>query len=129
MMNENELNRLEHRLRSWRPRRPSPALEWRLFGVPARLAAQTARLVGWLAPAVACVWVTFLCLNSGNAVFRPEPEMPPALIISSNENNPLGASAFTEWGQNAPRPAILKWTNSGNSPFLNDFKSLRKSTN
>jgi anti-sigma-K factor RskA len=65
-MNLNDLNSFETRMRSWTPRRPSPALEARLFGAssvaPAGSGARR-QLAGWgwLAPA-ACVAVLALQL-------------------------------------------------------------------
>lgn len=122
------MNSLERQLRSWRPRRPSPTLEWWLFLSPARLAAQTARLVGGLAPVTACVWLAILSLNSGNAVFSANGTTPLAAMTSSNQSCFFGASGFEERGQNAPRPAILKWTNAGNSTFIGTFTPFRTIT-
>ena len=65
-MTENEIKSLENQLRSWRPRRPSAALKWRLFLPPSRNA--TARWLGWLTPAAACAWLVVLSLDSGNGV-------------------------------------------------------------
>lgn len=44
---------LEARLRSWKLRRPRPALERRLFG----RASATLWRAGWLAPAAAAAWL------------------------------------------------------------------------
>ena len=64
-----EMNSLETRLRSWRPRRPSARLKRRHFsarpGAPRR---NVAWLLGWLAPAAACVLLTVLALNSDNGL-------------------------------------------------------------
>lgn len=71
-MNEmNEWDALETRLRCWEPRRPSPALERRLFRrVPAGL--KPVMMAGWLAPAAACLVFAGLILN------QQKPGSPPS---------------------------------------------------
>ena len=71
-MNENEMKPMETRLRSWRPRRPSATLKWRLLLARAAHGARVAnmprmmRVAGWLTPATACALLTLLILNSEN---------------------------------------------------------------
>ena len=52
-----DMNTLEEQLRSWKPRRPLPKIEQRLFG--ARYFSITLpRLAGILTPTMACLMVT-----------------------------------------------------------------------
>lgn len=96
-----------------------------MFLSPAQCAAQTARLVGWLAPVAAGVWLAFMSLDSGSAIPRPGPGMPLTAMLSSNRSYMIYAPAFEERGQNAPLPAIFKWTNAGNSTSIFGFKPSR----
>ena len=57
-MNENEMKSLENRLRSWRPRRASATLRWRLFLARAASVPRMMRLPGRLTPTTACALVT-----------------------------------------------------------------------
>ncbi len=66
-MDENEMKSLESRLRSWRPRRASATLKWRLFLARATNVPRMIRVAGWLTPATACALLTMLVLNSENA--------------------------------------------------------------
>ena len=67
-MNENEMKSLETRLRSWRPRRVSATLRWRLFLARGpRNMTRMMRIAGWLTPATACALLTILVLDSENA--------------------------------------------------------------
>jgi hypothetical protein len=90
-MNPNESNSLESRMRSWTPRRPSPALEARLFaGAPARRRPGW----GWLAP-VACVFVLALQLAGSGASrsLAPGGLAPAGLAGLSLSNHSLTAYA------------------------------------
>jgi hypothetical protein len=106
---------LEDQLRSWRPRRPSATLKWRLFSAPSR--NSTARFLGWLTPAAACAWLAVLNLGSGNGIHSTGRHAPMIAMISSN---PICVSywpGFAQRGENAPVPAIFRWTNTGSSTF------------
>jgi hypothetical protein len=74
----NETNPLETQLRSWRPRRPSGRLKRRLFGIS--LLPRAGWIVGSLAPAAACLLMTF-------SIYNPRPivsgVMPPNLCWSN----------------------------------------------
>ena len=59
---------LETRLRSWRLRRPSATLKWRLFLARVASVPRMMRVASWLTPATACALLTLLILNSENAV-------------------------------------------------------------
>src|SRR5689334_2253963 len=85
-MNENEMKSLENRLRSWRPRRPSATLEWRLL--LARLASvpRMIRVVGWLTPATACALLALLAVNPQNAMPVGGYRSPSILAMLSNQN-------------------------------------------
>lgn len=58
---------LETRLRPWKPRRPRPALERRLFGRASGRPGATLWRAGWLAPAAAGVWLAGLLVNPPGA--------------------------------------------------------------
>ena len=113
---------LEDQLRSWRPRHPSATLKWRLFLTPSR--SSTARFLGWLTPAAACVWLAVLNLDSGAGISSAGRHAPMMAMISSN---PICASywpGYAERGENAPIPAIFKWTNTGVSTSTIGFAPI-----
>lgn len=81
------MDSLEAQLRFWTLRRPSAALERRLFRrAPAR--PGRTKLVGWLAPAAACLLFVGVILNPRAAA--PFPGSPPSggmlALILSNQN-------------------------------------------
>ena len=79
-----ETNPLETQLRSWRPRRPSTRLKWRLFGFS--FGSGRAWMVGTLAPATACIMLTLGALGSHGGIG----------ISSSSAINGLVASNWNE---------------------------------
>lgn len=124
IMTENNMKSLEDQLRSLPPRRPSATLKWRLFLAPSR--SSTARFLGWLTPAAACVWLAVLNLDSGHSISSAGRRAPMIAVISSN---PICASYWPGCagrGENAPIPAIFKWTNTGSSTSTIDFTLFPK---
>src|SRR5258708_21166754 len=62
-----EFDNLEARLRSWKPRQPSPAIKQNLFGSPGSATALDAYsglgewfTLRWLAPAMACLVIALM---------------------------------------------------------------------
>lgn len=118
-MDENEMKSFENRLRSWRPRRPSPTLEWRLFRAPTRFALRSARWLGWLAPVAACAWLAVLGLDSESAVsggIHP----PSILALASNQSYTVFATS-RQSVQNNPSLFTSDWTNRSNSGSIPHF--------
>jgi hypothetical protein len=119
-----ETDSLETRLRSWQPRRPSANLKRRLFAAPASLMPKLAWLLGSLAPATACVLLTFSVFNSENTghLLRHEPMTS---MILSNQNYAAYASDNFRESQNGLSSVTFDWTNrsgftSSIAPFLRD---------
>ena len=115
---------LEEQLHSWRPRRPSATLKWRLFWAPSRNAV--ARWVGWLTPAAACAWLALLSLDSGGSISTPSRLAPPMAMNSNNPSYAASLPGFQQRGENAPVPAIFRWTNTGSSTFNIGLAPFRK---
>jgi hypothetical protein len=110
-----EMDLLENRLRSWRPRRPSAALERRLFAAPFDLMPKMAWLFGSLVPAAACLLLTFSIFNSGNPGISMRHE-PMVGMILSNQNYAAYASDNFRNGQNNLSGVTFEWTNHNVSP-------------
>jgi hypothetical protein len=110
-----EMDSLENRLRSCPPRRPSANLKRRLFAAPARLLPKVAWLLGSLAPATACVLLTFSAFSPGNpgSLLRREPLMA---VILSNQNYAAYASDNFRGSQNSLFSVTFDWTNHGGFP-------------
>ena len=123
-MNENQMKSLEEQLRSWRPRRPSATLKWRLFLPSSRNTA--ARWLGWLTPTAACAWLALLSLNSGGGIPGPSRSSPMMAMNSNNLSYATSWQGFAQRGENAPVPAIFKWTNTGSSTFTIGLAPSRK---
>ena len=115
---------LEDQLHSWRPRRPSVTLKWRLFSAPS--SSSTARFLGWLTPAAACMWLALLSLDSGSGIAVPGHPTPMIAMISSNQSCGACWAEIAERGENAPIPAIIKWTNTGSSTSTIGFTPFLK---
>ena len=122
-----EMNLLEAQLRSWRPRRPSAALKRRLFASPVNRVPQMAWFVGWLVPATACVMLTFLMLNSGNAIPGQSLRRNPMVSSILSNQSPLGPALESPWkGQNELSSVTFDWTNrSGSTSSMPSFPRNR----
>ena len=119
-----EMDSLETRLRSWQPRRPSAKLKQRLFAAPASFMPKTLWLLGSLAPATACVLLTFSVFNSENTGSLLHHE-PVSAMILSNQNYAAYASDNFRGSQNGLSSVTFDWTNHGGftssmSPFSRD---------
>ena len=124
-MNENEMKSLENRLRSWRPRRPSATLKWRLLlarlsGVP-----RMVRIVGWLTPATACALLALLAMNPENAMPTGSSRSPSILALLSNQNYAVSMIS-RQSEQNNLSVFTSDWTNASNSGFTPTFTPVRK---
>jgi hypothetical protein len=115
-MNDDELKQLETKLRSWQPRRPSPALKWRLAVASGTFLHRTARLGGMLIPAAACLLLAILSFNANSAFSGAHIHTPLLAINSSNQNAEIYWPALDGSGENRPLPEIFKWTNASGSP-------------
>jgi len=122
------MNLLETQLRSWRPRRPSARLKWRLFASPARVMPQMAWFLGWLAPATACALLTLSVFNSGNSLPGNTSRHEPMVAMMLSNRYAAYVSGAFQSGQNDPPSVALDWTNrSGSASSMNSI--LRGGTN
>ena len=130
-MDENEMKSLESRLRSWRPRRPSATLKWRLFLARAAHGARVAniprmiRIAGWLTPTTACALLTLLVLNSENAVPARDHRLPSIMAMLSNQSYAVSMTS-RQSEQNNLSVFTFDWTNHSGSGFINGFPQFRK---
>ena len=124
-MNENEMKSLEDRLRSWRPRRPSATLKWRLFLAHAASVPRMIRLAGWLTPATACAVMTMLVLNSENAAPAGGSRQPFAMAMLSNQSYAVSVTS-RQSEQNNLSVFTFDWTNRSGSDSTIGFPQSRK---
>jgi len=123
-MNDDELKQLETKLRSWRPRRPSATLKFKLAVASGNLLPRAARFASWLVPATACVLLAVINLNSQNISGISHPTM--AGIILSNQNYAAFCGEWNAQGENSPSAHIFKWTNANVSMSNMRFTSFGK---
>lgn len=97
-----EMNDLEKQLLSWKPRRPSKALEERLFGVGAHAPAEALPdfRLSWLAPAALAMLLLCVLFNQryGAGLAGSPPAAPMVAMILSNQSAAafLGASSQSD---------------------------------
>jgi len=115
-MNDEDLKALETKVRSWQPRRPAPALKWKLIALSGRWLHRSARVGGLLLPAAACLLLAVLNINSNNAFPGAVIHHPLLEINSSNQNAEIYWPALDRNGENCPPSQIFKWTNTSSSP-------------
>ena len=118
---------LETRLRSWRPRRPSVTLKWRLFLARAASVPRMIRVAGWLTPATACALLTLLILNSENAVPAGVHRQPSIMAMMSNQSYAVFATS-RQSEQNNLSAFTFDWTNGSGSGSTLCFTPFRKPT-
>ena len=104
------MDSLENRLRSCPPRSPSARLKRRLFAAPSRLLPKTAWLLGTLAPATACVLLTFSAFNADNTGHLGRRDTMTAMIMS-NQNYAAYASDNFRGTENRLSAVTFDWTN------------------
>jgi hypothetical protein len=109
------MDSLENRLRSCQPRRPSAKLKRRLFAAPARFMSKTAWMIGSLAPAAACLILSFSAFNRENVVNLLRHEPLTAMILS-NQTYAAYASDNFRATQNSIFSVTFDWTNHGGFP-------------
>src|SRR5215510_14486052 len=112
-------NQLENRLRSWKPRRPSPGLRARLFPNATATAERHfswATALHWCAPAMAvlCLSTFILTRQPGNFV------VPSPLTLLSGDYVAAAPGDRNIW----PR-ATFEWTNSNGSTSTTGSLDLR----
>lgn len=120
-----EMDSLETRLHSWRPRRPSSGLKRRLFGSSANVLSGATKFLGWLAPVAACALLTLQVFNSGN-YNNPSRPMPAMAMVLSNQNYAAYAPDNFREAQNGLSSITFEWTNRSGStssiaPFSRDM--------
>ena len=116
---------LENRLRSWRPRRASATLNWRLFLARASSVPRMMRLAGWLTPTTACALLTLLVLNSENAAPAGVRQQPSILAMLSNQDYAVSMTS-RQSVQNNLSVYTFDWTNRSGSGFTSSFPQFRK---
>jgi len=118
---------METQLNSWQPRRPSAALERRLFATPLNFMPKMAWFVGWLLPATACALLTFSVFNSGNEIpGRSSSREPMAATMFSNQSYLVGLPDGFRKGQNDLSSVTIDWTNrSGSTSSMPSFPRNR----
>ena len=121
------MKELENRLRSWRPRRASATLKWRLFLARAANVPRMVRLAGWLTPATVCALLTMLILNSENAVPASGHRQPSIMAMMSNQSYAVFATS-RQSEQNNLSAFSFDWTNGSSSGSNLSFTPFRKQT-
>lgn len=121
----NETKELETQLRSWKPRRPSPRLERRLFG---RVAAPLCHpaLLRVLVPAAACLILTVAMLNPPQHDRNVTINDPAALMAASLSNQSFASYLPGSFQCEANRLDSFRWTNGGGISSLMHFVSPRR---
>jgi len=113
----NETNLSENQLRSWQPRRPSAALERRLFArvnPRLRLRIEITWAIRLLAPAAACLLVALSALHQGGALNRESYSSAPM-------TDPAGSNALATLTLNYHQPyndfsaLTFEWTKHSSS--------------
>lgn len=113
-----ETNSLEMQLRSWVPRRPSPALKERIFGKQTgpSVLQLTGLALRWLVPAAACALLAATVFNQENGMpisaTRHEPVMG---MIASNQSPVTSISNGLEQLGASFSPTNFEWTNRSDS--------------
>ena len=116
---------LENRLRSWRPRRASATLKWRLFLADTVNVPRMLRVAGWLTPTTACAMLTLLVLNSENAAPVGGHRQPAIMAMLSNQSYAVSMTS-RQSEQNNLSVFTFDWTNRSGSGFIGDFPQFRK---
>lgn len=107
-------NPLETQLRSWTPRRPSAALERRLFG-RARHHGGPRAVLGWLVPATACLLVACMSLNQQSRLSVAELSAGSNLVAVIMSNQSYAAYLPGSFQPQANRVDTFEWTNGSYS--------------
>jgi len=100
-MNENEMKSLETKLRSWRPRRPSAMLKFKLAAASGSWLPRAVRFASWLVPATACALLAVMNLNFGN-LSAGISSAPMTGMILSNQTYATCWLELHAQGENSP---------------------------
>lgn len=134
------MSSIEQRLESWAPRRPSRALERRIFGEPEARAgiggwAGYGPATAWLVPVTACAFALCLSLTPSGPRFAPMFANVAGLMVVPGRSNvtqlrtapvlPNPAAAPVHSAANCLQVASFTWTNllhahSTNASFSGD---------
>jgi hypothetical protein len=107
-----EANLSETQLRSWQPRKPAARLKQKIFSAPSH-AASAAWFWGGLAPATACLLLTFLAFNqtSNFSTDSMNRKLETTMIMSNQSCAAYVSGAQDE--QNHLAAVTFDWTNHG----------------
>lgn len=108
------MSTLGEQLRSWKPRRPSPKVEQRLFGAR-HFSITLPRLAGILTPTMACLMVTVSLWRQVGQPILHESEMQSAVMAMSLSNQSYAPYLATSFQPTANRLDTFEWTNRGYS--------------
>jgi hypothetical protein len=95
------------------PRRPSPAIKRRLFGAVTKASSSMIWFLGSLAPATACILLTFSMLNSRSGVSSGLHE-PMLAMVLSNQNCAAFETADSQNRENNWLSVTFDWTKGNN---------------
>lgn len=111
---------LEEQLRSWKPRRPSPALERRLF--PQRAAEYRSELLAWLVPATVCVAMVMMTSHQPENPAMAGETRESAMIPAAMSNQSYAPYLPGSFQSSANRLDTFEWTKAVN--FTSSIGSL-----
>src|SRR5437879_5820336 len=119
----NDMKELEAQLRSWTPRRPSPAIERKLFRagrrrqhLPSSESAPSAVRFAWLAPVTAALLLACIVLNQhGGPTPVGATNTPMVAMIMSNQSAAAYLPGSFQNGQNIITANSFEWTNGSRS--------------
>ena len=106
----NETKRLETKLHSWKPRRPSARLERRIFG-ESGITPGARALMRVLIPAAACVILTLAMLNQPDRSGVSVAAGQGAIMAMSLSNQSYAAYLPGSFACEANRLDTFRWTN------------------
>jgi hypothetical protein len=119
------MSSLEETLSSWKPRRPSPAIERRLFArSPDELSL--ARLFSVLTPTAACLLLTVSVLKQPGADLLSNERGQTAVVAFGMSNQSFAAYLSSSFQPNANRVDTFGWTNGGCSQSSMDSRTSPK---
>jgi hypothetical protein len=108
-----ETNLPETPLNSWQPRPPSARLKRKIFSAQPHASSSAAWFWRGLAPATACLLLTFLALNRGNdfSTDAMNRKLETTMIMSNQSCAAYASGAQEE--QNHLAAVTFDWTNHG----------------
>ncbi len=99
---------LEEQVRSWKPRRPSPALERRLF--PQRASEYRSELLAWLVPATVCVVMVMMTSHQPENPALAGETRESAMIPAAMSNQSYAPFLPGSFQRSANRLDTFEWT-------------------